>query len=490
MLTKRKKTFITFLIFSLSFIFAFHASAESKKLSPYLIKSLEQIKPEEVYQLAKTISSPSFGGRLTGDKGFTQAAQWAAKKFRQWKLKPLAGSTYLQPYPSPYSVIEEASMSLILPGEATPKVKPLKPVKDFLPLLFSDSGDHEGEVVFAGWGISAPELGYDDYAGLEVKGKFVLCFRGTPDPQDKRFQTHDEHRRRMATAKAKGALGIIYIYPNPLANPNGDRIAGFTPAIISEKIADLIFQEKGLTATKIKKDLLTYRHPLSFPLKAKIHFQVKARYFPEGKGFNIVGYIPGTDPRLKNEFLVYGAHFDHCGTHMGKIFLGADDNASGSAVVMAIARAFAQLKKRPKGSVAFVLFGGEEMGLQGSQYFVDHLPQPLQKIGAMFNFDMVGEGDGVVAIHSPQPEELAQCLHQADDLVQIIHRYAQIRGLGVRGSDYASFFKKGIPCINFVSNGPHLHYHLPQDTIYRLNPDIMAAVARVAFLTGYFWANR
>jgi|Deesub1362B_J571_1020462.scaffolds.fasta_scaffold00001_751 hypothetical protein len=490
MIVKRYKTLPIILILGLSFILAGQAFPSTEKLPSYLENSLKQIKPEEVYQLCKIISSSAFAGRLTGDEGYTQAAHWAAKKFRQWKLKPISQNGYLQPYPSPYSIIDEAEMTLYLPEKDNSGPQKLQPVKDFLPLLFSDSGDQEGEVVFAGWGISAPELGYDDYTDLEVKGKFVLCFRGTPNPRDKRFQPHDQHRHRMATAKAKGALGLIYIYPNPLANPNGDRITGFTPAIISEKIADLILQEKGVTAAELKKDLQTYQRPLSFPLKSRIHFRVKARYFPEGKGFNIVGFIPGRDPHLKNEFLVYGAHFDHCGAHLGKVFPGADDNASGSAVVMALARAFARLKLRPKRSVAFVLFGGEEMGLQGSRYFVDHLPQSLPKIDAMFNFDMVGEGDGAVVIHSPQPEELNQCLKKADNYVGIIYRYAQIKGIGVRGSDYASFFQKGIPCINFVSNGPHLYYHLPLDKIYRINPDIMADITKLAFLTGYFWANR
>lgn len=481
---------LSFLILSAVHLLPSSSLAASKKLPSYLVKALNQIKPAEVYQLCKIISSSEFAGRLTGDEGYTKAAQWAAKKFKQWKLQPVSKNSYLQSYPSPFSLIDEAEMSLLLSGKESQEPMKLKPVKDFLPLLFSDSGDQAGEVVFAGWGISAPEIGYDDYVGLEVKGKFVLCFRGTPDPQDKRFQPHDHHRHRMAVAKEKGALGLIYIYPNPLANPNGDRIEGFTPAIISEKIADLILKEKGITSAELKKDLQKYQKPLSFPLKTKVHFKVKARFFPEGKGYNVIGLIPGSHPSLRNEWLVYGAHFDHCGKHLGQIFPGADDNASGSAVVMAIAQAFTRLKPRPKRSVAFVLFGGEEMGLQGSQYFVEHLPDKIKTIEAMFNFDMVGEGDGAIVVHSPQPEELVHSFQEADEYLGFISRTAPIRGLGVRGSDYAPFFQKGIPCINFISNGPHLHYHLPPDTIYRINPDVMASMAKLAFLTGYFWVNR
>jgi len=495
MMNNRNKTsaiifILSIFILSVFFLFPSSSFSAEKSLPSYLTKALKKINPNEVYELCKIISSSEFAGRLTGDEGYTKAAQWAAKKFKRWNLQPAFQASFLQPYPSPFSLIDEAEMSLLLPGQESHQVTKLKPIEDFLPLLFSDSGDHAGEAVFVGWGISAPDLGYDDYAGLDVQGKFVLCFRGTPNPQDKRFQLHDEHRHRMKVAREKGALGLIYIYPNPLANPNGDRIEGFTPAIISEKIADLILKEKGINAAELKKDLQKYQKPLSFPLKTKIHLQVKTRFFPEGKGYNIVGLIPGSHPNLKKEWLIYGAHFDHCGKHLGQIFPGADDNASGSAVVMAIAQAMARLKPRPKRSVAFILFGGEEMGLQGSQYFVAHPPQKIETMEAMFNFDMVGEGDGAIVIHSPQPEELVHSFQKADEYLSLIIRTAPIRGVGVRGSDYASFFQKGIPCINFISNGPHLHYHLPGDTIYRINPDMLAAMAKLAFLTGYSWANR
>lgn len=158
---------------------------------------------------------------------------------------------YLQTYPSPHTIIDEAEM-VFIPLQEDKEIK-LTPEKDFLPLLFSDSGDHSTEMVFAGWGISAPELGYDDYAGLDVQGKFVLCFRGTPDRTESGFQKHDHHRFRMNMAKEKGALGLFYIYPSPLANPNGDWIQGFTPAIISEGVADKILKEKGLKSQDLKK---------------------------------------------------------------------------------------------------------------------------------------------------------------------------------------------------------------------------------------------
>ena len=480
------------------FVLFFSLSLNAEKLDRDLQRGFDSIRPMDVYNYVKTLSLPKFAGRHTGHEGYTAAAKWAAKKFKQWGLKPLSKKEgYLQAFPSPYTVIDKAEMTLLLYQRETgsQKESALKEVKlesgkDYFPLLFSDSGNSTAELVFAGWGINAPELGYDDYAGLDVEGKFILCFRGTPDRRDNRYQKHDHHRFRMKTAKDKGALGLFYIYPEPIANPNGDWIKNFTPAIVSEKVADMILKEKGVNSKDLKNDLLAYKKPLSFPLQSKISFRVESRHFPDGVGYNIVGYVEGSDPQLKKDCLVVGGHFDHCGQHMGFLFAGADDNASGSAVVMEIAEAFSRLKKKPKRSVVFVLFGGEEMGLQGSSYFVDHVPAQFEKVDTMFNFDMVGEGDGVGCALSSKPEELKKVLEDSDKHLNILRRTRIIRGVGVRSSDYAPFFLKGASCISFVSNGPHLYYHQTGDTIYRINPDIMADTARLAFLCGFTWANR
>lgn len=313
-------------------------------------RGLASILPMDAYSYCKTLSSAQFAGRLTGHEGYTEAAKWAAEKFRQWKLKPINKEEgYLQSYPSPYTIIDEAELTLLLKE----KEVALERETDFLPLLFSDKGDHTAELVFAGWGIHAPELGYDDYAGVEVKGKFILCFRGTPDPSDSRFEMYDHHRFRMKTAKEKGALGLFYIYPDPGANPNGGWIKDFTPAVMSEKAADMLLKEKGISSAELKKSLSTQKKPSSFPLSPQIRFKVKSRHFPDGVGYNVVGYVEGSDPELRKECLVIGGHFDHCGHHFGLLFAGANDNASGSAVVMEIAEAFSKLRKKPKRSVVF-----------------------------------------------------------------------------------------------------------------------------------------
>lgn len=459
----------------------------------HLKKAVQSINPVLPYELARTMASPEFAGRLTGHEGYTRAARWAAAKFKEWGLKPADPKHgYLLAYPSPYTIIDKASMTLLLPSESGndfQKIE-LQPEKDFLPLLYSDSGDKTGELVFVGWGISAPELNYDDYAGVDVRNKFVLCFRGTPDSGRREFQHHDEHRTRMKVARDKGALGLIYIYPEAQANPNGDWLAGFMPGMITEKTADLILKEIKSTTAELKKALQTYKRPISFPLKARLSYSVSSRHFPDGIGYNVAGWVEGSDPRLKKELVVIGGHFDHCGEHLGLLFPGADDNASGSAVVMTLARTFTGLHPKPKRSVMFVLFGGEELGLQGSTYFADHLPSGFSRVVAMFNFDMEGEGDGAWCGLSAGADDLKEAVEKANQELNIIRGTGVIRNVGVRGSDFAPFFLKGIPCASLGSNGPHLHYHGTGDTIFRLNPEIMGKISQVSLIAAYLIADK
>jgi hypothetical protein len=480
---------------ALSALVPLHGS--DKALDRNVDKAFRSIDFSEGYAITRTLSAPEFAGRLTGHEGFAAAAKWAAGKFREWGLKPIDPKAgYLQAYPSPYTVIDTAAMTLFLAGkpvegqEAVFQEKKLEPETDFLPLLYSDSGDRTAGLVFAGWGISAPELNYDDYSGIDVRDKFVLCFRGTPEDPGKDFQPYDEHRTRMKTARDKGALGLIYIYSEAISSPNGNWLQGFTPAMVTEKIGDLILKETGSSAAELKTALLTWKRPISFPLRSKARLVVASRTFPKGIGYNIAGYVEGSDPKLRRECLVVGGHFDHNGVHMGLLFPGADDNASGSAAVMLIAKAFVGMGKKPRRSVVFALFGGEEMGLQGSTWFVEHPPGPFSRVDGMFNFDMVGEGAGIGYAVTPGQPDILKVLEEAGIRVKAPRSQGTIRGYGVRSSDFAPFFQKGIPCATFYSTGPHIAYHQTGDSIYRINPDIIADTARLAFLGAVFWADR
>ncbi len=460
------------------------ADSVTQGLDDNLAEAFSTIRPIDPYNHCKLLSHPRFGGRYPGTAEFTAAAEWTAGRFREWGLKPGGpDGSYLQPYPSPYSIIQEASLTI----DGTE----LEAGSDFLPLLFSDSGDVTAGLVFVGWGISAPELGYDDYAGVDVEGKLVLSFRGTPDPDEKGFIDHDHHRTRMLRAKEKGAAGLFYIYEKVNANPNGDRVEGFLPATITDKAADGLFEPHGISAADLRRQLRKTKKPRSFPLESTARLSVKADYHPNATAYNVLAWIEGSDPELRGEFIVIGAHLDHCGRHMDLLFAGADDNGSGSSCVLEIAEAFGRLERPPRRSVLLALFGSEERGLIGSQHLVDNLPSMVGTIDTMLNMDMVGEGEGTGCVCTPGNPEQKNAVEKADAFVGTVRRISEFRGPpGVRGSDHASFRKKGIPAMAFWSNGPHLHYHQTGDTIYRINPDMLADMSRLVFLTAFFLADR
>jgi len=446
------------------------------------------IDPIDVYRYCGELASPKYSGRLTGHEGYTAAALWAAGKFAEWGLTPVAGTDdYLLPFECPYTIVKSASMAVTGPGGRT---RDLVVLDDFMPMLFTDGGSVEAGLVFVGWGIHAPELGYDDYAGVDVAGKFAVCFRGTPDGSDDRYKEHDHHRKRMETAKSMGAAGLFYVYKEPMANPNGEVMESFMCGMISEAVADTMLAERGVTSPQLKDSLISRKTPDSFLLGWDAAFSAQVEHFPEGIGYNIAAGLEGSDPELRKECVIIGAHLDHCGKHMGIIFPGAQDNASGSAVVMEIAEAFSKLQERPARSVLFVLFGAEEMGLLGSHSFADHASRNCESIDAMLNFDMAGEGDGVNCGVTEDPRGLKDTLLKADESVSTLRRTWEIKNVGVRSSDYAPFFLKGAACAAIFSNGPHLHYHRPGDTIYRINPDMMADAARLGFLTALLRAGR
>lgn len=308
----------------------------------------------DIYDWCRNLSSEEFEGRLSGHEGYNRAANWAADKFRSWGLLPLLNENgYLQAFPSPLTEIVEAELraELAAPADGRDKFESVlqaEAMKDFMPLVFSDSGNHEADLVFCGWGISAPELGYDDYAGQDVRGKFVVVFRGVPDRSERRFQHHDEHRTRMQLAMKRGAAGLVYVYPEVNVHPNGDFTPGFTPLMISEEFADRLFKAHDLSSRQLRADLVRYRRPLSFSMQARFNYRVRTRHDPAAVSYNVAGWIAGSDPQLRNEVLILGGHLDAVGRQMGFFCPGANDNASGSAVLLGLARALSRLTRAPE----------------------------------------------------------------------------------------------------------------------------------------------
>jgi Zn-dependent M28 family amino/carboxypeptidase len=242
----------------------------------------------------------------------------------------------------------------------------------------------------------------------------------------------------------------------------------------------------------LKKQLRESKKPASMALDAMFDLTVKSRYVANGTAYNVAGYVQGSDPTLAHEVIVVGAHFDGVGEHLGILFPGADDNASGSAVVMEAAQAMAANGFRPRRSVMFVLFAGEEMGSSGAEQFVAHLPAPFTTVAALLNFDMEGLGDKIGASVSAPLLARRDVLDAADAGLGIVGRVSELRGIGNRSGDIAPFVAKGYPVASVMSNGPRpaFSYHLPGDSLEIIQPQIMANVARLTYRWAFLLADR
>jgi Zn-dependent M28 family amino/carboxypeptidase len=201
---------------------------------------------------------------------------------------------------------------------------------------------------------------------------------------------------------------------------------------------------------------------------------------------NVVGMIEGSDNKLKNEYVILGAHLDHVGSQAGLLFPGANDNASGSAAVLELAKAFVKGGVKPKRSVVFVLFAGEEQGLNGSKYFVDNWKKGYNKITAMINLDCVGYGDSIQVGNGKSVPDLWKI---AKDLDEISFNSMISRTWAGGGADATPFFENGIPCLYFVTTNSYDYLHLPGDKEETLNPDLFEKVVKLALLTAVEVAN-
>lgn len=451
-----------------------------------LITHLNQnVKAADIFELVETLASPEYEGRLTGTGGYDKAVQLAADYFKRHGVLPVnEDGTYTQSFPLNYTKVHESTLSLHYKnGEGKKGTLQCRHFKDFYPLGFSGSGDVKGKVVFAGYGITAPEFGYDDYKGIDVKGKIVMIIKGVP-PQKKGedWLPYDDHRFRTKSARDHGASALLYIYA-ARGNPNGIYLENFPMVCIEKKVADEILKAYGKDVKSITGEL-NERKNVSFKTGITAHVLVRSENI-DGIAHNVVGYIPGSDNSLKDEFIVMGAHLDHCGMWPA-LTPGADDNGSGSAVVMTIAKALGTYEHKPERSLLFILFAGEEMGLLGSDYFVSHPPSIVKKMKFVFNMDMVGAGPDMFVMRLKNYPKMEKIITAVPQKLGLNCRVKGNKVTGKRrpGADHAPFVLKGIPAVSvFSHNGQHHGYHKNEDTIYWITPKIMESIAKVIAFT-------
>ena len=453
-------------------------------------KTLDSITAGEIFEIEKALVSPDMEGRLAGTEGYNRSARWAADRFREWGLKPAYASDFFQPFTVAYNEMRETALSLVLPGaEGKAEVRVLQIYKDFCPTLYSGFGEKEAEVVFAGFGISAAELGWDDYAGLDVTGKIVAFMGGTPRVAGKDFSRYSPRHGRLVNAQKHGAAGLLLV-GRAVVSGNGQYVEGLPMVMVGTDVAQLLFSPKGYDV-KTVESLLRDGHRLSFATGVKARLRAMGRHHENAATCNVVALLEGSDPVLKDEYLLFGGHLDHLGP-WPVLHPGANDNASGSAVVLGLARAFSRLQTRPKRSIVFALFGAEELGLLGSRHMAAHLPAFPARLSLMSNHDINGVGRAIHVAGGTTYPDLYKMIEAANARFNVGAVLSADEISPVDGnSDYAPFLEKGIPAYNTgVRGGAGGAIHTAEDSIHTITPAIMEDIVRLFFAAGFLYADR
>ena len=436
---------------------------------------------DTVHYLAK----PEMKGRMTGSPQLEKAARWLVREYRKAGVPPVAGKDYIQRY----EVTVNASLGSMnrLSWTRAAQAHALELGKSFQPFNFSATGAFSGQLVFAGYGISAPEYNYDDYAGLDVKDKIVVVLRHEPQEFDEKsvfagkvMTRHSQLDNKAVNAKFHGAKAVIFV--NDLPNhTDPDDLDKFSSLVgpgyreiafvqVKAEVANEWFRSAGKDVKtwieSVDKDLkpASFAFPSDLTVDASIDVRRESKQVP-----NIVAYLPGES----SEYVIVGGHFDHLGmgtfssmapSLAGKaIHPGADDNASGASGVLELARYFGSRPKQKRG-VLFLNFSGEEMGLLGSSAYVSHPLLPLDQAVAMINMDMIGRiRDGKVFVGGAATGTTLKAL-----LDEVAPRYPALKldlteQGGYGSSDHQSFTVARVPVLFFFS-GLHADYHKPSDT--------------------------
>lgn len=459
---------------------------------PELLSQVD-ITPSEVREHVRYLASEELQGRGSGTQGADLAADYIADRFRAAGLKPAgtAGS-FFQPFKvfTGVRLGEENQLVLRRAARRTGAVR-----TEWMPLGFTANGSVSAPVVFAGYGISRPDLKYDDYKGIDVRGKIVLVLRHTPDlDEDGQFAPYSRLSYKVLTAREKGAAGILLV-TGPLGDQEEDlgrfeldsdsADSGIPAVIVRRSLVEPLLGQWTLRDLQIMAAHGTPK-PLVLP-GAKATLRVDVRR-DRAETRNVIGLLPGADPKLAGEYIAIGAHYDHLGlggssslhsSRAGEIHYGADDNASGVAGLLELSYNLAHSEKRPARSVLFMAFSGEEMGLLGSSHWTRDPTLPLNRVTGMINMDMIGRirDREVHVMGAGTSPDWARLLAEIEPDSGLKFKVAESALSGFGGSDQQSFYVRDIPVLFFFS-GSHSDYHRPTDTWEKVNNEDEARLLR------------
>ncbi len=455
----------------------------------------ERFDPERARARVAWLADPAREGRGLGTAGADAAAAFIAGALRDAGLSPAFEFGYAQRFDAPFRATLGPGNALALSG-AEPALG-----KDWLPFGFSDDGRVRAELVFAGYGITAPELGYDDYAGLDVKGKLVLVAQDFPRERDERSPfrdprefRHGEWRTKAINAREHGAAGLIgvrdgWAHEGPDDLPPWRGQVSSRAGVLAARVSAAALARAGIDVRSLAAAIEADGRPHSRALGIEAELRTEVQH-ERAATSNLAAILPGSDPRVAGECVVVGAHWDHLGTggdaslapeQVGRVHPGADDNASGVAALLEIARALAE-EGPARRTVLFVAFAAEEAGVLGSAQLVKAPPPrcPVERMQLMVNLDMVGRPRGKVYVDGADTAKGLRALVKglAEERPRIPLRLA-FGGDGYGPSDHSSFYAKGVPVLSLFT-GAHADYHRPSDTADKIDPVGLVAVARLA----------
>lgn len=445
--------------------------------------------PEEAQRYLndiKALTTPSMEGRGDGTKGLTRAAHLIEHRFKTLGLEPAGTQSYFQPF----TLITGAKLTgnnHVQAGKTELKLN-----QDYVPFSFSSSGAANAPLVFAGYGATATEFGYDDYDGVEVKDKIVVLLRYEPSgfaakSGNNGLTQHAQLISKAINARDHGAKAVVIINGKlgdgeedvltRFGSVSGPVDSGIILVQVKNAVAEKWFQAVGKSLAEVQQQINSSTKPASFTFPDSLRLSMNVSVeTTRATVNNVLAWLPGET----DEYVIVGAHYDHLGrgnfdslapSQIGQLHPGADDNASGTAGVLELARRFAPLKGKLHRGILFASFAGEELGLLGSAEWVKEPTRPLDKAVAMLNMDMIGRIKdekvyiGGVGTGSTFQRVLDEAQAQTKSNLKIEYSPG-----GYSSSDHMSFVTKKVPALFFFS-GLHSDYHKPSDTWEKINPD-------------------
>ena len=453
---------------------------------------LGQIKPDgrRAYDHIKTLASDEMKGRKAGSPEYRKAAEYVAAKMKEYGLQPGGDSgTWFQevPFKNWSNYQQPIRLEILTPQH---RVYFAGRGRDFYPLSGTGSGISKGQIAFAGYGVVSEKPPWNDYENIEAKGKILLLLPDAPAVIDDAAKRDWTMEKKVKLALEKGAVGIIEMDTFQPGDPPLRRMASsvLRPGVSPKNFVVLragrnflndVFYVSRKSWRDLVSKMLREKKPHSTAIEAVV--EMEAHFLQEErKAPNVIGLMPGHDPKLKDECLIIGGHLDHMGIGIdGFIYPGADDDATSAAVVLETARALAASKIRPARTVIFASWAGEELGLVGSRYYTEHPVFPLSKTAVYMNIDMVGTGDS--DLHVGGMWEYSQFYDMIKAKMDEETKKKLFPRVNYFGSDHTSFWAKGVTAISLRTGNilteklddEHPEYHMPGDGPEIIDPELL-----------------